>query len=101
VFSVGLPFLVVELALREALRRAVPRRSGYDKALPLDGARAVYSYVRPLAGSPSQPGSEIQARNFSPRLTEDPATGSATAAAAAMLAEASGPSDGELIFRFA
>jgi trans-2,3-dihydro-3-hydroxyanthranilate isomerase len=83
------------------LRRAVPSRSGYDKALPLDGARAVYSYVRPLAGSPSEPGSEIQARNFSPRLTEDPATGSATAAAAAMLAETSDPSDGALIFRFA
>ena len=101
VFSVGLPFLIVELASRDALRRAVPSRSGYNKALPLDGARAVYSYVRPLAGSPSEPGSEIQARNFSPRLTEDPATGSATAAAAAMLAETSDPSDGALIFRFA
>jgi trans-2,3-dihydro-3-hydroxyanthranilate isomerase len=101
VFSVGLPFLIVELASRDALRRAVPSGSGYDKALPLDGARAVYSYVRPLAGSPSEPGSEIQARNFSPRLTEDPATGSATAAAAAMLAETSDPSDGALIFRFA
>ena len=100
VFSVGLPFLIVELTSRDALRRAVPSRSGYDKALPLDGARAVYSYIRPLAESPSEPGSEIQARNFSPRLTEDPATGSATAAAAAMLAEASDPSDGEVILRF-
>ena len=70
VFSVGLPFLIVELASRDALRRAVPSRSGYDKALPLDGARAVYSYVRPLAGSPSEPGSEIQARNFSPLLPQ-------------------------------
>jgi trans-2,3-dihydro-3-hydroxyanthranilate isomerase len=100
VFSVGLPFLIVELASRDALRRVVPSRSGYANALPLDGARAVYSYIRPLAGTPSETGADIQARNFSPRLTEDPATGSATAAAAAMLAEASDPSDGEMIFRF-
>jgi hypothetical protein len=33
------------------------------------------SHIRPLAGLPSAPGTEIQARNFSPRLTEDPATG--------------------------
>jgi len=77
-----------------------PSRSGYDTTLPLDGARAVYSYVRPPAGSTLEPGSEIQARNFSPRLTEDPATGSATAATAALLAESSDIPDGELTFRF-
>jgi trans-2,3-dihydro-3-hydroxyanthranilate isomerase len=100
VFSVGLPFLIVELASPDALRRAVPSRTGYDTTLPLDGARAVYSYVRPAAGSALEPGSEIQARNFSPRLTEDPATGSATAATAALLAESSDFPDGELTFRF-
>jgi trans-2,3-dihydro-3-hydroxyanthranilate isomerase len=33
-------------------------------------------------------------------MTDDPATGSATAAAAAMLAESSDLSDGELVLRF-
>jgi trans-2,3-dihydro-3-hydroxyanthranilate isomerase len=100
VFSVGLPFLVVELASRGALRRAAPNRAAYSEVLPLDGARSVYAYSRALGGEPSEAGSDIQARTFSPRMTEDPATGSATAAAAAMLAEASHPSDGELILRF-
>lgn len=100
VFSVGTPFLVVELASRDALRRAAPSHRGYDALLPLDGARAVYSYIGPPAQCPSGPGSEFQARNFSSRLTEDPATASATAAVAAMLAETSAMQDGELTFRF-
>jgi hypothetical protein len=68
--------------------------------LPLDGARSVYAYARFRAGTPLETGADIQARMFTPRMTEDPATGSATAAAAAMLAETSDPSEGELTFRF-
>ena len=35
----------------------------------------------------AEAGTDLQARMFTPRMTEDPATGSATAAAAALLAE--------------
>src|SRR4051794_8575451 len=53
VFSVGTPFLIVELASRDALRRAAPSRCDYVNVLPLDGAQAVYCYIRPLAHPPS------------------------------------------------
>jgi len=101
VLSVGLPFLVVELASRDALRRATPNRSAHDQVLPLDGARSVYAYTRGTAEQPSEAGPDIHARMFTPRMTEDPATGSATAATAALLAEISDTPDGELILRFA
>ena len=74
VVSIGLPFLVLELASREALRRARPDRGAYDALFPLDGARAVSSC-------------DLHARMFTWRLVEDPATGSATAAVTALLAE--------------
>src|SRR6516162_9041779 len=45
VLSVGLPFLVVELTSRDALRRATPNRAAYDQFLPLDGGRSVYAYT--------------------------------------------------------
>ena len=91
VISVGLPFLVMELATREALRRAQPDRRAYDALLPLDGATAVYTYTRD--GCPDETGCDLQARMFTPRMTEDPATGSATAATVALLAELSGSAD--------
>jgi len=96
VLSIGLPFLVVELASRNALGRIVPSRAGYDKALPADGARSVYAYTRAAADEDA----DIYARAFSPRLSEDPATGSATAAAAALLAEIAKSAESELRFRF-
>jgi trans-2,3-dihydro-3-hydroxyanthranilate isomerase len=46
VISVGLPFLVVELASRGALRRARPDLAAYATHLPLDEADAVYVYTR-------------------------------------------------------
>jgi len=79
VVSVGLPFLVVELASRGALRRAKPDRAAYDGLFPLDGAIAVYAYTRDVGTAP-EAGTDLQARMFTPRMTEDPATGSATAA---------------------
>lgn len=75
VVSVGLPFVVVALRDRDALRRAAPDRDGYAALLPLDGAHSIYAYTRD-AGE----GTDIQARMFTGRMTEDPATGSATAA---------------------
>ena len=70
VISVGLSFLAVEVASREALRRARPDAAAFAQTFPCDGSDA--------------------------GLSEDPATGSATAAAAALLADLDDTSDGEL-----
>ena len=83
VVSVGLPFLVVELASRDALRRCLPNPAGYKAVLPLDGAASVYAYTRDVGTGAD---CDLQSRMFTGRMTEDPATGSATAATAALLA---------------
>ena len=83
VASVGLPFLVVELASREALRQCVPNLQGFRAILPLDGAVSIYAYTRDVG---PEARCDLQARMFTPRMTEDPATGSATAATTALLA---------------
>lgn len=83
VASVGLPFLVVELASREALRQCVPNLQGFRELLPLDGAVSIYPWV---AESDPDAQCDLHARMFTPRMTEDPATGSATAAVTALLA---------------
>jgi trans-2,3-dihydro-3-hydroxyanthranilate isomerase len=100
VVSVGLPFLVAELITRDALRRARPDAAAFARSLPCDGAFAVYFYTSdvPAAERPL----DLQARMFFPGssgLIEDPATGSATVAAAAMLADLAGERDGELKLR--
>ena len=100
IFSVGLPFLMAEVASRDALRRARPDAAAFARTLPCDGAVGVYFYTRdvPAAEKPC----ELQARMFFPGssgLTEDPATGSATVAAAAMLADLASERDGELKLR--
>jgi trans-2,3-dihydro-3-hydroxyanthranilate isomerase len=84
VVSVGLPFLVAELASREALARVGLKPASTGDALPAEGARSLYVYTRDAAGGE---GTDVQARMFNRQLAaEDPATGSATAAAAALLA---------------
>jgi trans-2,3-dihydro-3-hydroxyanthranilate isomerase len=88
IVSVGMPFLVAELASREALRRAKPDVTGFADALPCDEAFAIYFYTRDVPASEST--FDLQARMFFPGtsgLTEDPATGSATVAAATLLAD--------------
>lgn len=97
VISVGLSFVAVELASREALRRAKPNAAAFERTFPCDGSDAVYFYTRDVP-SDEKP-CELQARMFHPGssgLSEDPATGSATAAAAALLADLSDIRDGEL-----
>ncbi len=97
VISVGLPFLAVEIASREALQRARPNADAFGGTFPLDGSDAIYLYTRDVPASEKP--CELQARMFHPGasgLTEDPATGSATAAAAALLAELDAKQDGEL-----
>ncbi|WP_368542078.1 PhzF family phenazine biosynthesis protein [Enterobacter soli] len=84
VASVGLPFLVVELASRDALRRCVPNLQGFQAILPLDGAVSIYAWVPET--DPALP-FDLHSRMFTPRMTEDPATGSATAAVTALLAQ--------------
>ncbi len=93
VVSVGMPFLVVELASRDALHRARPDRVAYDGLLPLDGAFSVYAYTRDVDTGASEAGTDLQARMFTSRMTEDPATGSATAALTALLTEVRGKAE--------
>jgi trans-2,3-dihydro-3-hydroxyanthranilate isomerase len=83
VASVGLPFLIVRLTSRDALRRCVPNLQGFREILPLDGAVSVYAYY---VETDPEAQCDLQARMFTPRMTEDPATGSATAAVTALLA---------------
>lgn len=90
VVSVGLPFLVLELVSREVLRWARPDRSAFDALFPLDGARAVYAYVRDVGDKEAEHGYDLHSRMFTWRLVEDPATGSATAAVTALLGELRG-----------
>jgi trans-2,3-dihydro-3-hydroxyanthranilate isomerase len=100
VISVGLPFLIAELSSREALRRARPNAEAFARTFPLDESDAVYFYTRDVP--PDEQPLDLQARMFHPGssgLSEDPATGSATAAAAALLASLDGTSDGELKLR--
>jgi len=98
IVSVGLPFLVVELASREAVRRAKPDAAAFAKNFPCEGSDAVYFYTRDVPASEKP--CDLQARMFHPGssgLSEDPATGSATAAAA--LADLDSTVDGELKLR--
>lgn len=86
VVSVGLTFLVAQLASRDALRRASPDSNGYAALLPLDGAKSIYVYTTDTASDLTDAPTDIQARMFTGRMTEDPATGSATAAVTALRA---------------
>jgi trans-2,3-dihydro-3-hydroxyanthranilate isomerase len=100
IFSVGLPFLMVEVASREALLRARPDAAAFAGAFPRDDSDAVYLYTRDVP--PAEQPLDLQARMFHPGssgLSEDPATGSATVAAAAMLADLASERDGELKLR--
>jgi trans-2,3-dihydro-3-hydroxyanthranilate isomerase len=97
VVSVGTPFLVAEIYSRDALRRAKPDAAAFARTFPRDGAFAIYFYTRDVA--PAEAPCEIQARMFFPGasgLIEDPATGSATVAAAALFADIGPTQDGEL-----
>jgi trans-2,3-dihydro-3-hydroxyanthranilate isomerase len=88
---------VVELHSREALKRARPNAAAYGKILPRDGARAVWFYTRDVPATEAS--CERQARMFmhgASGLTEDPATGSATVAAAALFADLDPISNGEV-----
>lgn len=99
VVSVGLAVLVVEIASREALRRAAPDLARFRAALPRDGAGAIYLYTAAVDGAEAP--CTVQARMFAPLdgILEDPATGSATAAMAALQAALHPEPDADLALR--
>lgn len=97
IVGVGTPFLVIELHSRDALKRARPDAAAFGRLLPRDGAFSAWFYTRdvPAAEAPC----ERQARMFmrgASGLVEDPATGSATVAAAALFADLDPMRDGEV-----
>jgi trans-2,3-dihydro-3-hydroxyanthranilate isomerase len=98
VASVGLPFVIAELTGRDALVRARPDGAGAE-ALLAAGVRPsdVHVYVR------SDDGFDLRARMFSPLdgIPEDPATGSANCALAALLARLDPAADGHFAWRIA
>ena len=88
----------VDLARRAAAGKA--RRAAFARTFPCDGSDAVYFYTRDVP--PAEKPCDLQARMFHPGssgLSEDPATGSATVAAAALLADLASERDGELKLR--
>jgi trans-2,3-dihydro-3-hydroxyanthranilate isomerase len=93
VASVGLPFVIVELGSRDALRRCTPDLGAYRSLLPIDGAVSIYAYTRDVGADVTDADCNVLARMFTPRMTEDPATGSATGAMAALVAQVRGLSD--------
>jgi trans-2,3-dihydro-3-hydroxyanthranilate isomerase len=95
VLSVGLPFLVVAVVSRAALRRAKPNVAAHEQLLPPIGTDAVFAYAE---GDGAE---ELHARMFSPldSITEDPATGSAAAATLAFLAAQRPARDSEIAWR--
>jgi trans-2,3-dihydro-3-hydroxyanthranilate isomerase len=101
VVGVGTPFVVAEVRSREAVRRAKPDAAAFARLFPLDGAFAVYFHTRDVPTSEAP--CDLQARMFFPGasgLIEDPATGSATVAAAALLADLDSLRDGQLKLTF-
>jgi trans-2,3-dihydro-3-hydroxyanthranilate isomerase len=98
VASVGLKFVIAELASRAVLRRARPDAAAFARHLPVDDSSAMLIYVR-AEGSDC----DIHARMFSPLegITEDPATGSANAALAALLADLEAERDATFQLRIA
>lgn len=99
--SVGLPFLIVELDSRDALRRSTPNVAAHAELLPLDGADAIFAYWRAPDESPASEETVLHARTFSPLdgIVEDPATGSACAATIALLATLEADRRPELAWR--
>lgn len=99
VASVGLPFLVAEVATRAVLAEARPDTAAHARILPDLGVDAIYAYVRDRDDDDGV--TILHARMFAPLdgIPEDPATGSATAATLALLAELDPAADAERRWR--
>lgn len=83
--SCGVPFLFIPLLDRRALARASLQRAAWEEVLAGYWAPSIYLITRDV----EQPGSSLRARMFAPAhgVAEDPATGSAAAALAGILAD--------------
>ncbi len=97
VASVGLPFLVAEVADRAALERARTHMPGVEALVAEGVVPDVHLYVR------SGDEFDIRARMFAPLdgVPEDPATGSANCALAALLGHCDPRDDGDFGWRIA
>jgi len=97
VASVGLPFLMAELSDRSALERARVQWDGLEAIAAQGVTPDIHLYVR------SGDEFDIRARMFAPMdgVPEDPATGSANCALAALLSHYSDRSSGDFQFRIA
>ena len=91
VASVGLPFLFVEVVDSSVLAQVRIDMAGFDRLL-VEGAVPYVHVYTPKTGS-----TDIQARVFAPLdgVAEDPATGSANCALAALLSHYRSERDGE------
>jgi trans-2,3-dihydro-3-hydroxyanthranilate isomerase len=101
VASVGLEFVVIEVRDRGALERARPDARGLERLVAAGAATPdVHLYVR-TPGDPE--GFDLRTRMFAPfdGVHEDPATGSANAALAGLLATIDPAADGRLAWRIA
>jgi trans-2,3-dihydro-3-hydroxyanthranilate isomerase len=99
VASVGLPFIMVELKDRAALERARINTGAFD-ALGAEGVIPdVHMYVR--TATKDRDGFDIHVRMFGPLdgVPEDPATGSANCALAAMLTHYDAAGSGTFRYR--
>ncbi len=89
VASVGLPFVLAELDGPVSLSAAYGNVEAFRRVLPSHGSDAIFCYLV-TKEAPGQ--SAVRARMFAPLddIPEDPATGSAAAALAALLGDLSG-----------
>lgn len=99
VASVGLAFIMVELKHRAALKSARIDMAGFETLGAQDMTPDVHMYVRTRRKDGDD--FDIRARMFAPLdgIPEDPATGSANCALAAMLAHYDGSASGTYRFR--
>jgi len=95
--SVGLPFLMAELKDRSALERARIQWDGLEAIAALGVTPDIHLYIH------SADEFDVRARMFAPLdgVPEDPATGSANCALAALLSHYGGNSSGKFQFRIA
>ena len=90
--TVGLPFLLVELVDQAALAAARPVIGAILGSPTIGPVKDIHCYVRTGGAD----GFDLRTRMFAPLdgVPEDPATGSANAALAGLLADFDGPADG-------
>ncbi len=98
--SVGLPFLMLELTDRRALEKARSNAAALDVVASRGVTPDIHLYVRTPGDAD---GFDVRARMFAPLdgVPEDPATGSANTALAALLASLDPKPDGTFRYRIA